>query len=398
MKSLAKRIIPHSVLNTLRAYKKYHQYPINMSRGGSMTALVCYVPAWMEGGSSKDRGRTVGHSGALESWAIRDALVALDYSVDVVSFVSEADIEYGKYDLVFGFGVPFEKSFYDPHFKGKRIMYLTGACPSFSNLALARRARNFAQRHGQFLRPRRTASIPWDYSLECADAIFVLGNQWTLSTYAQYSPSKYLVAVPTPVALPAECGDRTTPASMDEAGPVRFVWLGGSGALHKGLDLVVDAMVQARFPWHLDVFGLKNVEEDFVQYFKETTVGVSDITLHGFVDLGDAEVRDFLEKVPFVVFPSCSEATAGSVIACMAMGCVPIVTTEAGVDLMDFGILIEGGTPEAVLAAMKRAAELSSAEIQRRRKKVLKHVAEVHGREGFEKNILSCLSKVLEGC
>jgi hypothetical protein len=65
---------------------------------------------------------------------------------------------------------------------------------------------------------------------------------------------------------------------------------------------------------------------------------------------------------------------------------------------MDFGILIEGGTPEAVLAAMKRAAELSSAEIQRRRKKVLKHVAEVHGREGFEKNILSCLSKVLEGC
>ena len=63
------------------------------------------------------------------------------------------------------------------------------------------------------------------------------------------------------------------------------------------------------------------------------------------------------EQCGFLIFPSCAEGMAGSVLNGMARGLIPIVTSECGVDIENSGVLIKSCQPEHLATLSAEVAE-----------------------------------------
>ena len=71
------------------------------------------------------RYKATGHSNEKEAKIITDIFKESGYNIDVVDYRINKKVSLKKYDLIFGFGDIYEKSFFDKEFKGKRIFYAT---------------------------------------------------------------------------------------------------------------------------------------------------------------------------------------------------------------------------------------------------------------------------------
>lgn len=81
----------------------------------------------------KNKNKVISHSNQEEAIIISKIFKELEYNVDIIKYNYKNEIKLKKYDLIFGFGDVFEKSFHDKDFKGKRIFYATGAEQDFSS-------------------------------------------------------------------------------------------------------------------------------------------------------------------------------------------------------------------------------------------------------------------------
>ena len=326
------------------------------------------------------------HSNRREAVIIAQVIAALGYSVDVIDARSCYPVKFDRYDLLFGFGEPFVRSFRRP-FGGKRIWYATGAEQSFQAVAEAIRLRAFRERHGLSLRPRRMPARFWTEAEAMSDGIVVVGNDWTASTYRLLNP-RIATVLPTSNARWG-AADIAHNWSRRRSG---FLWFGSAGAVHKGLDLCFDALSHLEPEVRLHTCGPIADEGDFFSAYGGSSP--SRATHHGFVDVAGEPLRSILSDCAFAILPSCSEGCATSVLACMHAGLIPIVTKEAGIDL-EFGITITEATPIGVANAMKEALRMSEEEWLRRSALVVKRVNERHTHEAFIKGFGAALAEVM---
>jgi len=165
----------------------------------------------------------------------------------------------------------------------------------------------------------------------------------------------------------------------------KFLWVGSYGMVQKGLDLVLEAF--AEMPeLELTVCGRPEKEEDFFKLYESLLKNTTNIHLHGWIDMGTDEFLKIAQTHASVIYPGSGEGGAGSVIHCMHAGMVPICTKMASIDLMDFGLLIENGTVEAVKSAAKSFVSMTDREVEERARKSYEHARRVHTREEFSKN------------
>lgn len=357
-----------------RMLRLYQLKPIPIFQGGRKKSLICYLSQPFRTQNHRN------HSNQQEVVVMSNVLKVLGFSVDVIDFYSESNIDYSRYDLLIGFGSAFANSFLEMNFKGKRILHMTGANLNFSNQAEAWRARQLKERRGVLLAPRREAYWPWMFSAINSDAIFVLGNSWTVSTYDGLNEKVF--RLPVPFVSP-----KISTIERDfETIRKRFCWFAGSGALHKGLDLILDAIDQLGDDFHLDVCGPIEQETDFLRLYDKSIFANPRVSFHGFIDVASQKMENLMLTNAFVVFPSCSEGGGSSVITCMAAGLIPVVTKEASVEIGDFGILIESASVASIVKSMSMAAALSIDEIHLRSIKAstfvqVAHTYDVYGKE-----------------
>lgn len=318
-----------------------------------------------------------------------DVLAALGFAVDVVDYNSEFNITYSPYDLIIGFGGAFSRSFSATHFRGKRILHMTGANPNFSNEAEARRSRNLWERQGVILAPQREAYWPWIFSAINADAMFILGNNWTLSTYDRLNQNMHLIPVPYVAPVEQEITEKDFSKTNRN-----FCWFSGRGAVHKGLDLLLEAVDDLDNNFHLDVCGPIDQEVDFVTLYKDFLFANPRVSFHGFVDVGSEKMRNIISNNTFIIFPSCSEGAASSVITCMAAGLIPIVTKESGIEIGDFGILIECPTVSSILKTMLLASSMSREKIELRSRKSSDYARLEHSYDSYAKALRDSILSV----
>jgi Glycosyl transferases group 1 len=336
------------VVKIARQIRANFKKPVSVRQGGQKRALICYIVFPFL--TTNHRG----HSNQKEVVVMANVLAELGYTVDVVDYNSEYDIDYSPYDLLIGFGQAYSRSFANSDFRGKRVLHFTGANPNFSNEAEARRARNLWERRGVLLAPRREAYWPWMFSAINSDAMFVLGNSWTVSTYEGLNKKIYQIPVPYVVPVDQYVIERDFYKVKHN-----FCWFSGGGAVHKGLDLLLEVFDEIDSDFHLDVCGPIGFEVDFLSTYKDSLFANPRVTFHGFVDVASREMRTIMENNSFVIFPSCSEGGGSSVITCMSTGMLPIVTKEASIDILDFGILIDYPTIASIRKAMRLAVSLS---------------------------------------
>jgi len=120
-----------------------------------------------------------------------------------------------------------------------------------------------------------------------------------------------------------------------------YLWFGSSGLLHKGLDFVIEY-----FASHPDLFlhicGASHGEREFFDYYQPIIDRCSNIIDHGFIQIDSAQFISIMDSCAFVVFFSASEGGSPALLNVMANGgLIPLVNKAVGVDVADFGFVID---------------------------------------------------------
>lgn len=364
--------------------RQMYRGPISVHTGERhQKALLCYLQQPFRTCAADHL-----HSNRVEARAIASVLHEHGWGVDAIDFNSEYPIKYSNYDLIIGFGRAFDRSFYAPSFSGRRILLMTGAHPRHSNKAEIERLLALRQRHGRLLTPRRSVFEPCDASFAFSDAVFCLGNGWTISTFGDLSYPVYRLPVPyVPLKHEVKSRDLTQAAR-------HFMWFGSIGAVHKGLDLLLEAF-RALPACHLHVCGPVQAEEDFFHFYRADLLNRPNVHFHGLVDLNSPITADLFGTCAFTVLPSCSEGGGSSVITAMSAGLVPIVTEEASVDISSFGIRIDGSTVSDVLNAIERAVSLAPSDIFARSLAALDYARQAHSMDSYRATFGSALTSAI---
>ena len=132
----------NKLLNYIKYYLREGRFLKNINKlsFASKKALISYTV--MPFLTQKDT-----HTNKQESQVIVDLLTCLGYQVDVIHFSNKQKLNYSNYDLIFGFGEPFENSFKDKKCYAKKIYYATGAHAFHQNAAEVNRIIEFNKKY-----------------------------------------------------------------------------------------------------------------------------------------------------------------------------------------------------------------------------------------------------------
>jgi glycosyltransferase involved in cell wall biosynthesis len=242
------------------------------------------------------------------------------------------------------------------------------------NQAELRRLDAIRNRRGVALRPRR--QLPPNPGIELADLGTYVGNRFTAETYAFAGKPMHRIPISTVTredAFPIRDIDRIRR---------RFLWFGSVGLAHKGLDLALEAF--ARMPdLELTVAGAVSLDQDFVAAYDRELRQTPNIRNLDWIDVTAPSFHQLMREHIGVVYPSCAEGGAGSVICCMHSGVLPVVTYEASIDTGDFGLLTGGDSVDDVVAGVRTLSTLPTVALEARSRACWEHVRRVHTRENF---------------
>ena len=372
-----KKIIKSSKLYEDIVYKKTNIFNTNFNK----SVLLAYIVTPFR----KDK-ISLDHTNKLEVKELAKILKDLKFNIDVFDFRYDSKINYNKYSLIIGFGKPIENSFYN-EFHGKRIYYGTGAHVCHQNNAELKRLKNLFKRKGEMLSPKRLISQTWSNSTMLSDALFITGNKWTASTYKKfYDGPIYNI----PISAYNFFDFKNINRNWTEARK-NFLWIGGSGLVHKGLDICIDSFIELP-NYNLHILGPE--EEDFFNLY-DSELKNENIFYHGFVDVSSLKFKKIVEKCGFVIFPSCSEGGGGSALTAMFTGLIPLVTKESSINIKDFGFLIDDIAIKSLRKKIEKISYIKKNKLEIKSEKSFDYCKENHTIKNYKKNVRSFLKELI---
>jgi glycosyltransferase involved in cell wall biosynthesis len=254
------------------------------------------------------------------------------------------------------------------------------------------RVREMESRRGVYYTPKRLVPYPdlAQRSLEIADAASLIGNKETLATYPADLQAKIrLVTVSVPRMDEVIRRPPLLPAGRE------FLWFGGRGAVHKGLDLVLEAFADVP-ALALHVAGYVDQEPDFVKAYRRELFDTPNITYHGFMEIGSAAFAKILEKVFCFIAPSCSEGISPAAAVCLQVGLYPILSRHAGVTLPPgCGTYLEDCSVPEIQAAVRRLVLEPADRIESAMRSCQSYALSTYSREAFRRDYAAFLEDVL---
>lgn len=256
-----------------------------------------------------------------------------------------------------------------------KIMHIETAHPSAHNPAQLRRLRELKERRGIELAPFKL--IEENRAIEHADCASSLAGPFANDSYRFAGKPIYPIPISTPFTYPF-------PEDKDfDACRRRFLWFGSEGFVHKGLDLVLEAF--AGLPdFELSVCGPLEREPAFQTAFYRELYQTPNIHTRGWLDVGSRRFQDICRQCAGLVYPSCSEGCAGSVITCMHAGLIPLASYESGVAITpERGVLLPDCKIETIREQVIRLSESSAEELKERARNAWRFARERHTRASF---------------
>jgi glycosyltransferase involved in cell wall biosynthesis len=314
------------------------------------------------------------HTNRWECWLFAETFREAGYRVEVTNY---DNTHYRPApDCAFAFDLENNLDRWAPHLPAGCVKLHHASTTHWLhwNRAELRRLAGIQQRRGVCLKPRR--QIPPNRCVEVADHMLYVGNAFTAETYAYAKRPMHRIPISTVVTSewPAQ-------KNWDRARR-NYLWFGSVGLAHKGLDLALEAF--ARMPGlNLIVAGGIELDQDFKAAYHRELFETPNIKCAGFVDVVAPAFLELIADCAGVVYPSCAEGGAGSVICCMHAGLVPIVTREASIDVGDFGFENRSDAIDDIVADVQRFAALPAAELAARSRAAWEHVRRVHSRKNF---------------
>ncbi|TRZ52990.1 glycosyltransferase family 1 protein [bacterium] len=351
----------------VKIFKVIHLRTKKPAKGNVLLSYITYA-------FLRPKNTPESHTNYWECREIARTFLELGYNVDVIDWKNSSFIPRKKYayflDIYANMGRLSPLMSKDCI----KIFHATGSHWLFQNHAEYERLIALQRRRGVSLLPRR--NTPPSLAIENADTTLLLGNGTTESTY-QYADKK-ITRIPLSTTHFFPYPDKK---DINEA-KKKFVWFGGGGMVHKGLDLVLEAF--AEMPeYQLSICGNVKEEKDFEKAYWKELYKTPNIKTFGKVDPGGKIFHEIIESSVALVYPSCSEGQSGAVIACMHAGMIPAISRQSGVDVNDFGIVFQENTVEEIKKTVRTIASMTNKEIETRSKKAWEYARTHHTRERF---------------
>jgi hypothetical protein len=272
--------------------------------------------------------RFFAHSNNLECVYIVDIFRNFGFDVDIINYDY---VNFDRYDYDVVFDINHNLQLISPFLKknSKKILHVTGSYPFVKNRSEIARVDALEKRRGCFYTPKLLNMSPelFDRSLNIADACSLIGNDVTLSTFPNKFRKKMgLVTVTGSCLLDVKKPQEYVPNERE------FLWFFGGGAVHKGLDLVLEVFYKNR-DIKLNVIGRVDSEKDFLRIYRCELNDFPNIFNHGFLHVRNKKFIDITKKVFCFIAPSCSEGISPAVVTCLQLGLYPIISRQTGVTL-----------------------------------------------------------------
>lgn len=253
------------------------------------------------------------------------------------------------YDVIFGFGQTFESASRHPQHSGaSKLLYLTEMPPHYSLKVEDERYAHLLSK-GVKLKAlnKRSHTYYSERQMAMADAVIAIGSD------AQQEVISSCVAVDVSMMQPSILAERLLPLAEDNRrSRTDYCWIGSSGALIKGLDVLIDAF-GAEQNRTLHLFGVFEADKVFLDAIRSPN-----IINHGFHSVDSEHFRDVVSRCSFVISTSFSEGSSTGVITGMGMGCTPVVSRFCGTEFVNgSGVVIKELSTEGVLLAIRAAEE-----------------------------------------
>ncbi|MGA2082525.1 MAG: glycosyltransferase [Holophaga sp.] len=276
----------------------------------------------------------------------------------------------------------------------KTILYIVGAITPVWNRASLRRLQDVFQRRGAWLPGSGRIVSGGTVGFEkVVDGLIVLGNAEIADPFRAVTASP-VHELPLFYIQVEDAAEIMKARNLSKARK-HFIWFSGSGLVHKGLDLVLEAF--SRHPeLHLHVYGAIEAEADFVREYHHELHELPNVHVEQWLLVGSPEFKAALLGNAFIVCPSAAEGCCSAVLnVCGNGGIVPIITKECGINLEDYGVLVGDTTVEAVETALLQAASFSDQELERRMRRTVAYIQVEHSRERYHQRMKAAIQSIV---
>ncbi len=345
-------------------------------------AVVCYITdSFTKDWDSYNGGRTQ----PFEILSIVKVLSEADYCIDVIDCNDLKILPFLKdkeYDLIFGFGEVFYQ-LTQRHKNACSIMYMTEHHPEFADREEKKRLQYFYERHKKKGRIVRSGNF---YKKHYFDKLY--SHIITLSEVDPFLKDYEQVFSLFPTSI--ENINYEFNHKNHAATKKHFLWLGSYGAIHKGLDLLLDVF-EKRDDIILHIAGLS--EEDKQLLKPKNRANIID---HSYINIKTDTFLRVVEACTYIILPSCSEAFSTSVTTGMRHGLIPIVMRDTGFNRMgDIGIFLKDYNIPYLNDKLTELSNESSENLKLRSKKVFDFATENFLLPTFEGNFKSIMNTIL---
>lgn len=377
-----------------RRFRRATQYPVTLypqsrpARGRVLFSYLEYPLLW-----SEDDERFSGHTNNWESREIARIFTGLGFIVDAISWGDQQFIPVIKYDVLFDIHINQQRlaPLLDRH--AVKILHCTGSDPYYQNRAEMERIRALESRRKVLHSPKRLVTHPdlARKSMQIADACSLLGNSHTLQTY----PEEFRHKIQLVTVSASKLGSSIRAAPYYVPGRREFLWFFGGGAVHKGLDLLLEVFVRRR-DYTLNIVGGVDSEKDFFKTYAQELVKLPNVKYHGYLKPDSKRFGEIVKDVFCFIAPSCSEGISPAVVTCMQIGLYPIISRDTGVSLpAGCGIYLETCSIREIRNAVLGAYQMSCADLVDQIRKTQRYALSKFSRESFREEMETFIVETL---
>lgn len=348
-------------------------------------ALVIYVSEaipWYLADRLEEFPLINSHSMWWESAEILRLLNEHGYVVDWLCLgnqnILDQPFDWGKYDLIIDAG---EKNLCKgPDISGQvKVFYSTGVHWLWANSAELNRLKMFYERHGIVMPPDRLQT--YNNSDDKADYVTYFGTGTQMQGYN--AACKKVQLNISSVNIPA------TRVKNIDASRKNFIWLGGQGMIHKGLDLAVDAFCEMP-DVNLHIGAFMHTEPEFYKWIKRIVEKHKNILFYGALDVFSPQFTELAWNCIGTIYVSAAEGGPGSVAQLLHFGTIPIVSRSSNVRAEALGCIVPDDGSEEIIRGIKESVRsiISSPkeDLQKRCQDIVDFANTYHTREAYSKN------------
>ena len=170
-----------------------------------------------------------------------------------------------------------------------------------------------------------------------------------------------------------------------------YLWLGSYGAVHKGLDLLLDVF-ENREDIVLHIAGLSEEDENLLKPKKRPN-----IINHGYLNIKTESFLEVVKKCSFNILPSCSEGLSTAITTGMLHGLIPVVMKNTGFNrLNNNAIFLEDFKVAYLDKEMTEISKMTSEHLIDFSKNVFDFARENFSNVSFEMNFEKIMNGILK--